>query len=43
VEILLQAIAPATGSQALLTAVRNAGLLRSDQHVAVDVDPVALL
>ncbi|MFA9478393.1 primosomal protein N' [Phycisphaerales bacterium AB-hyl4] len=29
--------------QTLLTATRNSGLLRADQHVAVDVDPVALL
>jgi primosomal protein N' (replication factor Y) len=29
--------------QAALTAVRNLGLVKSDEHTAVDVDPVALL
>jgi primosomal protein N' len=29
--------------QKLMTALRNARLLKSDSHVAVDVDPVALM
>ena len=39
-------VAPPAGAadlQRLLTSVRNAGLLVSDTHTAVDVDPVALL
>ena len=44
-QIELSAKEPAAAAtlQKLLTSLRNANLLRSDAHTAVDVDPVALL
>ncbi|MEX0776546.1 MAG: primosomal protein N' [Phycisphaeraceae bacterium] len=40
----IELIAPRAGLiQQLLTSLRNAGLVRSDAHTAVDVDPVSLL
>ena len=40
----VEALTPtAAGMQKLLTALRNRGLLISDTHTAVDVDPVSLL
>jgi primosomal protein N' (replication factor Y) len=42
--VSVEMLAPsATVIQAALTAVRNLGLVKSDEHTAVDVDPVALL
>ena len=43
IELLVSPPAGAADLQRLLTAVRNRGLLVSDTHTAVDVDPVALL
>ena len=42
-ELLASPPEPAARLQKLLTAVRNTGLLTSDAHTAIDVDPVALL
>lgn len=42
--VSVEMLAPAASViQAALTHVRNAGLVTSDEHTAVDVDPVALL
>lgn len=42
--IAIELLAPSAGPlQSALTAMRNAGLLRSDATAAIDVDPVALL
>jgi len=43
VELLAPPPQPAAKLQKLMTALRNAKLLKSDAHTAVDVDPVALL
>ena len=42
-ELLASPPEPAARLQKLLTAVRNTGMLVSDAHTAIDVDPVALL
>ena len=42
--IAVELLAPSAGViQQLLTHCRNRGLLKSDVHTAVDVDPVAML
>lgn len=42
--VSVEMLAPSAGVlQAALTALRNQGLVKSDEHTAVDVDPVALL
>jgi len=42
--VAVELLAPAPGViQSALAALRNAGLAKSDEHTAVDVDPVALL
>ena len=42
--IAVEVLAPSAGAiQTLLTACRNEGLIKSDAHCAVDVDPVAML
>ncbi|MBL0921350.1 MAG: primosomal protein N' [Phycisphaerales bacterium] len=42
--VAVEVLAPSAGViQALLTACRNEGLIKSDAHCAVDVDPVAML
>ncbi|MCE9590619.1 MAG: primosomal protein N' [Planctomycetes bacterium] len=43
VELIAPPPEPAATLQRLLTALRNARVLRSDAHMAVDVDPVSLL